>query len=449
LIEHKHSIAGIAVYTQRSTNTHDTRYLLTDHLGSTDTVTDDSGHVIPNGQLSFDAHGRRRNSNWTDASTTVAAPTPQGYTGHEMDDEAGLINMNAREYDPVLGRFLSADTVVDSIAGQGLNRYSYVQNNPLSNIDPSGHSTLGAMVNKLKHWTANETTHILRNVAGVKYVGGLMSTGLLTTHFGYAYGWSTWDWKSVETAHVNGAIITATAAANGWVGKEFSGATNVFAHGIVGGTSSHLLGGNFSSGFWGGMTSAALSGPISDTVPGDPYGQAFGAGVVGGLAASAGGGSFEDGFTQGALAYVFNYLNHRWVNPTDGDVRGCDAYGCGGYDATRTSPDGSTYSHHSTDYVSTSGQDVVAVHDGTVSFGQVYPNDTNLRFVQITSTDGYVVREMYVSPADGLAPGDRVRAGDVIGQAQSLQGRYPGITDHIHVDIHYQNYWLNPQRLIY
>ncbi len=84
-----------------------------------------------------------------------------------------------------------------------------------------------------------------------------------------------------------------------------------------------------------------------------------------------------------------------------------------------------------------------------MSFGYPYRNDTNLRLIRITSTDGYIIRQMYVSPAEGLAPGDRVTAGQVIGQAPSLQGRYPGITDHAHVNIRYGNIWLNPQRLIY
>ena len=47
--------------------------------------------------------------------------------------------MNGRVYDPQLGRFLSADPHVqapDSV--QGLNRYAYVQNNPLKYTDPSG-----------------------------------------------------------------------------------------------------------------------------------------------------------------------------------------------------------------------------------------------------------------------------------------------------------------------
>ncbi|MFN2218126.1 MAG: RHS repeat-associated core domain-containing protein [Anaerolineae bacterium] len=39
--------------------------------------------------------------------------------------------MGARDYDPRLGRWLSADTIVpDSANSQSLNRYSYVYNNP-------------------------------------------------------------------------------------------------------------------------------------------------------------------------------------------------------------------------------------------------------------------------------------------------------------------------------
>jgi len=48
--------------------------------------------------------------------------------------------MGAREYDPSLGRWLSADTIVPDLADpQSLNRYSYVSNNPLRYVDPSGH----------------------------------------------------------------------------------------------------------------------------------------------------------------------------------------------------------------------------------------------------------------------------------------------------------------------
>jgi RHS repeat-associated protein len=62
-----------------------------------------------------------------------------GLTGHEYDDELGLINMQGRLYDPRIRRFLSPDPVVDSpLSSQSYNRYSYVANNPLSRTDPTG-----------------------------------------------------------------------------------------------------------------------------------------------------------------------------------------------------------------------------------------------------------------------------------------------------------------------
>jgi len=72
-------------------------------------------------------------------TSSVNSITNRGYTGHEMDDEIGVINMNARIYDPFLGRFLSADPVLpDAYDMQSYNRYSYVVNNPLKYVDPTG-----------------------------------------------------------------------------------------------------------------------------------------------------------------------------------------------------------------------------------------------------------------------------------------------------------------------
>ena len=65
--------------------------------------------------------------------------TPRGFTGHEMLDDLGLVHMNGRIYDPLLGRMLSADITVQSPGSlQSYNRYSYVNNNPLRFTDPSG-----------------------------------------------------------------------------------------------------------------------------------------------------------------------------------------------------------------------------------------------------------------------------------------------------------------------
>jgi len=65
----------------------------------------------------------------------------RGYTGHEMLNEFGLINMNGRIYDPFIARFLSPDNYVQApLNSQSFNRYSYCLNNPLKYTDPSGES---------------------------------------------------------------------------------------------------------------------------------------------------------------------------------------------------------------------------------------------------------------------------------------------------------------------
>jgi RHS repeat-associated protein len=78
--------------------------------------------------------------------------TDRGFTGHEHLDAFGLINMlsaaksreqseagNGRMYDPVLGRFLGVDPVIQSPDfSQSFNGYSYCFNNPLNLSDPSG-----------------------------------------------------------------------------------------------------------------------------------------------------------------------------------------------------------------------------------------------------------------------------------------------------------------------
>ena len=112
-------------------------------LGSTDIITNATGSVVA--QMSFDAFGKRRSlltlADLVKADyDTLNALTTQGFTGHEMVDEAGVIHMGGRIYDPKLARFMSADPIVSDLTNvQRLNRYSYVLNSPLSLVDPSGY----------------------------------------------------------------------------------------------------------------------------------------------------------------------------------------------------------------------------------------------------------------------------------------------------------------------
>ncbi len=117
-------------------------YLLKDHLGSITGIVDDAGKVLE--RYSFDAWGKRRDADsWAPLSGTTAISHDRGFTGHEHLGLFGLINMNGRMYDPVIGRFLSPDPYTQSPDfTQGLNRYSYVFNNPLSSTDPSGYIAL-------------------------------------------------------------------------------------------------------------------------------------------------------------------------------------------------------------------------------------------------------------------------------------------------------------------
>ncbi len=91
--------------------------------------------------LGYDAWGKRRNAAGSDAACgTISSTASRGFTGHEMIDGLCLVNMNARIYDPDLGRFMAADTMVaDTLNLQDWNAYTYVNNNPLSFADPSGH----------------------------------------------------------------------------------------------------------------------------------------------------------------------------------------------------------------------------------------------------------------------------------------------------------------------
>ncbi len=72
--------------------------------------------------------------------TLTAFPKKNCQLSLYFDAATGLYNYNARLYNPSLGRFISADTIVpDPSNPQALNRYSYVINNPIMYTDPSGH----------------------------------------------------------------------------------------------------------------------------------------------------------------------------------------------------------------------------------------------------------------------------------------------------------------------
>jgi RHS repeat-associated protein len=102
------------------------RYLHPDHLGSPDVITGKGGTLLK--RRSYTPFGQRRSPNWAD---TGPAPAPlttgEGFTGHEEEDEVGLVYMKGRTYDPKLGRFLQMDPLVSAPAfSQSWNPFAYV-----------------------------------------------------------------------------------------------------------------------------------------------------------------------------------------------------------------------------------------------------------------------------------------------------------------------------------
>ncbi len=108
-------------------------YLHGDHLGSASLATDGSGGKVS--AMRYYPYGATRSG---------ALRTDRRYTGQRWEASLGLYDYGARYYDPALGRFIQADTVVPGAGNpQALNRYAYVLNSPLKYTDPSGYDPLG------------------------------------------------------------------------------------------------------------------------------------------------------------------------------------------------------------------------------------------------------------------------------------------------------------------
>ncbi|WP_179297780.1 RHS repeat domain-containing protein [Mesorhizobium carmichaelinearum] len=107
-----------------------TKYFLhREHLASVRLVTDMSGAVVEG--TTYATYGEQLNTGFQ---------TQKSYIGERFDAETGLLYLNARYMDPVLGRFISPDDWDPILPGVGTNRYAYAQNDPVNKSDQNGHA---------------------------------------------------------------------------------------------------------------------------------------------------------------------------------------------------------------------------------------------------------------------------------------------------------------------
>lgn len=267
-----------------------------DYLGSILAITDSTGEVIAN--QNFDAWGRKRNaSNWSyENIEEVPAWLIRGYTGHEDLAAFGLINANARLYDPLTGRMISPDSYVpNTYSTQGYNRYSYANNNPLLYTDPDGNvafiddvllGLVGGVINVGSQLISGNVSSVWQGVKyfGVGFVAGVTSEYTLGMGSGMILGaGNAWVAGGSAGDVVTGGVLGGVSAGIGtslsgivspyissWtsgLGTTASSAlTTVGTSTIVGGTMgagiSGLTGGDIGTGFRNGLSTGFATGAM-------------------------------------------------------------------------------------------------------------------------------------------------------------------------------------------
>lgn len=259
----------------------------TDNLGSILSVVDENGEKVFD--ASYDAWGCQ-------TVTLNEIGLHRGYTGHEMLNEFGIINMNGRLYDPVLGRFFSPDNYVQAPDNsQNFNRYSYCLNNPLKYTDPSGeffNLVIGAVVGGYINWMMNRSQW---NASGLQSflvgaLSGAVSTGIASGMNVAMAGGNFWK---------GAAGLASGVSSTGFLAGAAVGASSGFAAGFVSSVCNSWIGGeSFKKGLLSGLESGAINALISGLT----------GGIHGGLDAKANKVNFWTGTghfdTTGAMSCV-------------------------------------------------------------------------------------------------------------------------------------------------
>ncbi len=310
-----------------------------DYLGGTNVLTDNMGNKRD--LTEYDPFGLvvRHERYGNDFATIWSA-----FTSKNLDDESGLMFYGARYYNPKLGRFITPDTIVQSPSNpQTLNRYAYCNNNPVNNIDPSGHSwfkkffkaigiILGGAI--LTAISGGLLTPVLSGAIAGATIGGAVAAAT-----GGNIG------RSMLTGAIGGAIFGGIGDLN------LSGGLHILAH-FAGGAASGAINGMINHGDiglsmltgavgagvtqWAGtnidffkMTSSYISDLARRSVLG---------GIVGGAVSTGSGGKFASGFKNGLIVSAISYTANDFFHNTE--VRAAEGSRWMAVNATENFPKG-------------------------------------------------------------------------------------------------------------
>lgn len=263
-------------------------YKLPDHLGGTNVVVNEAGEkeqVIeyePFGELArYDQFNGGEPVSWN------------YYTGQKFDVESDLYYYGARYYNPQLGRFITADVITpnpfDSIS---LNRYAYARNNPVNEIDPTGHfSFFAAIAAIFKAASTFAAAHPV--IAGAAVGGVLGATNAAINGNNIAQG--------IGLGVLAGGLGTGVGIG---VGSFIQDQVGAFAAGVIssgaggavaGAATSGIVGGDVGLGSLAGLAGGVIAFGGSSVWP-------LGAdAVAGGVASVIQGGEFAEGAQAGAI----------------------------------------------------------------------------------------------------------------------------------------------------
>ncbi|WP_290982862.1 RHS repeat-associated core domain-containing protein [Ferrovibrio sp.] len=217
--------------------------------------------------------------------------------------------MNGRLYDPLIARFISADPIIaDPLSVQAFNRYSYVDNNPLTYTDPTGYLKIGRLFrNPVVALAVGIVSAVALGPAGLGWIAGLKSLEAAIV-VGAVAGGLTGGIKGAIVGGISGALTFGIGGLDiGFVGRAA-------LHGVAQGGLAAAQDGDFGSAFLGAAIGSFGSSVLQAAIPGKEVGEILAktvaSAVVGGAASVAAGGKFANGAATSAFIYMFNHAAH-------------------------------------------------------------------------------------------------------------------------------------------